>query len=49
MIVLYLLTTETTEEVTPQSLYFVEDTNTISVSAEVSDIDFEIKYKAKVI
>ena len=49
VIVLYLLTTETTEEVTPQSLYFVEDTNTISVSAEVSDIDFEIKYKAKVI
>lgn len=49
VMMLYLLATETTEEVTLQPLYLVEGTNTISVSAEVSDIDFEIKYKAKVI
>lgn len=45
VIVLYPLAEETTESVTPQPLTTANGTNTVSVTAEVSDISLECEYK----
>lgn len=45
VIVVYPLATATTESVTAQSLNTVEGDNVISVTAEVSNIPLEVKYK----
>lgn len=45
VIVVYPLAGETTEQATAQALNTVEGTNTISITAEVSNIPLEVKYK----
>ena len=45
VIVLYPLLNETTEQVNPQQLNTVAGNNTITVTAEVSNIPLEAKYK----
>ena len=47
LIVIYPLAQETTEQATPQSLSTAQGTNTVSVTAEVSDIGLDIYYYGK--
>lgn len=44
VIVMYPLATETTESVTPQRLKTEQGDNVITVTAEVSNIEFEVEY-----
>jgi len=45
VIVIYSLETETTEQVIPQLLNTIEGDNVVTVTAEVSNIALEVKYK----
>lgn len=45
IIIIYPIIEETTEQVTPQQLNTVAGNNTITVTAEVSNIPLEVKYK----
>ncbi len=45
VILLFALSTETTETVTPHALTTAQGTNTVSVSAEISGINLTVRYK----